>query len=44
VHVILAPALPVGRADRFAVTLEGPRGTPAAGRRLRKPLAVAERE
>jgi len=44
VRVTLAPALPVGRADRFAVTLEGPRGTPTAGRRLRKPLAVAERE
>ncbi len=42
VRLTLAPALPVGRADRFAVTLEGPRGAAAAGRRLRKPLAVAE--
>jgi hypothetical protein len=44
VRVTLTPALPVGHADRFAVTLEGPRGAPAADRRLRKPLAVAGRE
>lgn len=44
VRVTLTPTLPVGRADRFALTLEGPRGAPDPGRRLRKPLAVAERE
>lgn len=40
-EVLLRPALPVGEAARFAITLEAPRGaaTPTPG--LEKPVAVA---
>jgi hypothetical protein len=41
VSLQFAPALPVARAERFAVTLEGPRGSLRAGRGLAEPLAVA---
>jgi hypothetical protein len=42
VTVEFAVPLPVARAQRFAVTLEGPAGALSAGRRLEKAVAVAE--